>query len=260
MKTVSFINLKGGVGKTTISVHFAYAVSKMFPDIRILFIDNDKQGNASRWLKSPDDSPDNNGTLAHLIMGDTNNAKDVIHPSKYENIDIIPADMGLLDANVALTKNEEVNQTTILKTAIAPVLEDYDLCVVDNPPDINISVFNTLSITDDVVIVSTPDEDSLDGLKLMLQQIKDVQQFNPNINLKGALLNFYTPLYPDIFNIIGGLRDNNIPIFDTKIHYASKPARAHLAYCRRNHITIFEKNPQCRVAHDFKGFVKEFFS
>lgn len=49
MKTISFINLKGGVGKTTISTNFAYALAESC-GLRILFIDNDKQGNATAFL------------------------------------------------------------------------------------------------------------------------------------------------------------------------------------------------------------------
>ena len=48
MKTISFINLKGGVGKTTLSTWLAYLLAESW-DVRVLFIDNDKQGNASRW-------------------------------------------------------------------------------------------------------------------------------------------------------------------------------------------------------------------
>ncbi|MBQ5921362.1 MAG: AAA family ATPase, partial [Selenomonadaceae bacterium] len=69
--------------------------------------------------------------------------------------------------------------------------DKYKLCIIDNPPDINLSVFNTLSITDDVVIVTTTEKDSLDGMYLMLQQVKSLQQYNPYLNLKGLLINQY---------------------------------------------------------------------
>ena len=49
MKTISCINLKGGVGKTTIVTNAAFALAN-FWGARILVIDNDKQGNASLFL------------------------------------------------------------------------------------------------------------------------------------------------------------------------------------------------------------------
>ncbi len=59
MRTVSFINFKGGVGKTTVSTNFAYAIFCMLRDsgVRILFIDNDKQGNATE-VHNPSGMPD----------------------------------------------------------------------------------------------------------------------------------------------------------------------------------------------------------
>ena len=63
MKTISFINLKGGVGKTTISTWLAYLLAESW-DLRVLFIDNDKQGNASRWLGADE----RKGTLTNILM------------------------------------------------------------------------------------------------------------------------------------------------------------------------------------------------
>lgn len=49
MTTISIINLKGGVAKTVTSVVFAYILAVVF-GFKVLLIDNDKQGNASRYL------------------------------------------------------------------------------------------------------------------------------------------------------------------------------------------------------------------
>ena len=51
MKTFSFINKKGGVGKTTITVNLAYAIAESC-DLRVLVIDNDDQGNDSQFFDS----------------------------------------------------------------------------------------------------------------------------------------------------------------------------------------------------------------
>ena len=130
MKTISFINLKGGVGKTTI-----------------------------------------------------------LQKSQYPNIDFIAADMGLVEANYAVIGDQETRQDLILKNALAEIADDYAVCVIDNPPDINMSVFNALACTDDVIIVTLLELDSIEGIRKMRDQITDVQQFNPGLSIKGVLVN-----------------------------------------------------------------------
>ncbi|MBR3624094.1 MAG: AAA family ATPase [Selenomonadaceae bacterium] len=251
MKTVSFINFKGGVGKTTISVNTAYALSNTLENIKVLFIDNDKQGNASNWLGADLSK----GSIAHLMMGDAT-VKEIIQHTNYQNMDLIPADNGLIDVQSALIKNESVNQATILKNALKAVEKDYDICIVDNPPDINVSVLNALAITDEVVIVTTPDPDSLSGADQMLKQINMVKALNKRLTIRGILVNSYTS-DDSTFTALDDLKGYELPIFKTKIHYATKSAKKNLILARRSNKTIFEQYPNCLVARDIWQFTKE---
>lgn len=63
MKTISLINLKGGVGKTMLATNLAYLLAESW-ELRTLVIDNDKQGNASRWLGADETK----GTLSNILM------------------------------------------------------------------------------------------------------------------------------------------------------------------------------------------------
>lgn len=251
MKTISFINLKGGVGKTTISTNFAYALAEAC-DLRVLFIDNDKQGNATNWL----DGADNAGSITNLMIGDAT-VEEVIQHSRYPNIDFISADMGLIDANAYLIKNEEIDQANILKNALRPIVDKYDICVIDNPPDINMSVFNSLNISDDVVIVTTTDYDSQMGVYQMVNQLELARTFNENLNLRGVLINNYLPDKLTT-QLIDELRTKGLPIFLTKIHYATRSARKHMALARHEKKSLFEVYPNCLVARDMWKFMKEF--
>ena len=135
MKTLSFINLKGGVGKTTIATNLAYLVAESW-GLRVLFVDNDKQGNASRWFGADEEK----GTLTNILM-DGANASDVLQHSRYEGIDFIASDIGLIEANYAVIGDQETRQDVILKNALEEIAGNYDLCIIDNPPDVNMSVF-----------------------------------------------------------------------------------------------------------------------
>ena len=113
MKTVSIINLKGGVAKTLTTVSMAYALSQQH-NARVLVVDNDKQGNASKAFgvyNSEDKS------IADLMLNRDADLAEVIQHTKYDRIDVIPANMTLLTANI-----EQCNTEVTLQTSFTMVL------------------------------------------------------------------------------------------------------------------------------------------
>jgi len=254
MRTVSFINFKGGVGKTTVSTNFAYAISCMLKNsgIRILFIDNDKQGNASDWFEADRQY----GTIANVLMGDVPVRK-VIQHTRYECIDLIAADTGLIEANTILMQGGSCNEAVILREALQEVAGDYDLCIIDNPPDINMSVLNALSITDDVIIVTFPEKDSLAGAKEIMGQIKQVKKLNKGLNLSGILVNAFSG-HQTVYQCIDEMKNKHLPVFRTKIHYANKEAKNFLNVARQGKKSIFEVSPSCVIARDIFDFSREY--
>ena len=254
MRTVSFINFKGGVGKTTVSTNFAYAIFCMLRDsgVRILFIDNDKQGNASDWFEADKQY----GTIANVLMGDVPVRK-VIQHTRYECIDLIAADTGLMEANAHLLEGENGNEAVILREALQEVAGDYDLCIIDNPPDINMSVLNALSITDDVIIVTFPEKDSLAGAKEILGHIKQVKKFNRGLTLSGILVNAFSG-HKSVYQCIDEMKNKHLPVYRTKIHYADREAKNFLNVARQGKKSIFEVSPCCKIARDIFDFSREY--
>ena len=254
MRTVSFINFKGGVGKTTVSTNFAYAIFCMLRDsgVRILFIDNDKQGNASDWFEADRQY----GTIANVLMGDVPVRK-VIQHTRYEGIDLIAADTGLMEANAHLLEGGNGNEAVILREALQEVAGEYDLCIIDNPPDINMSVLNALSITDDVIIVTFPEKDSLAGAKEILGHIKQVKKFNRGLTLSGILVNAFSG-HKTVYQCIDEMKNKHLPVYRTKIHYADREAKNFLNVARQGKKSIFEVSPCCKVARDIFDFSLEY--
>ena len=183
MKTISIINLKGGVGKTTTAVNLAYALGEEM-GYRVLLIDNDKQGNASQHYGVHSyDVP----SIADIFEGRATCLSDVIEHTGYDNIDMIPANMDLLDANVHLIY-DEVPRQQILRDALGVVQDDYDFCIIDNAPDINMTTINALAASDFVVVPVNSDAYATDGIDRMMDIIDDARKFNPDIALAGCVL------------------------------------------------------------------------
>ena len=161
MKTISIINLKGGVAKTISAVNIAHILA-VIHNKRVLLVDNDKQGNASKMFNLHSyDEP----SVAEVLTDRSASLEAIITPTQYKNLDLIPANMNLLRANLQILLDSSRPQQTRFRTAFKAILSDYDYCIIDNAPDINISTINALVASDDVMIPIKIDKFAFDGLK-----------------------------------------------------------------------------------------------
>lgn len=170
MKTISILNLKGGVAKTFTAANMAYELYRR--GYKVLLIDNNKQGNLSKAYSRYD--AENVAPVTRLLAGDWENADELIQHTEYEGIDIVTANMSLFGATWNLTKEDSENQIERYKALVYAKMQyygdctiygKYDYCIIDNPPDIGLNVVNALAITDEVIVPVKVDEDALEGLE-----------------------------------------------------------------------------------------------
>lgn len=187
MRTIAIINLKGGVAKTTSSINIAYILNQK--GYKVLLVDNDKQGDCSRGLDRR--SPESVG-IDEIMTEEDPDMEKLIQNTNYENLDIITANLNLLKANLEASMDLTRVQQTRLKKAVERVKEDYDFCVIDNAPDINISVINALAAADDVLIPIEIDDNTMEGMGELLKQIDTIKRdWNPemkNVNTTNTIL------------------------------------------------------------------------
>lgn len=183
MKTISIINLKGGVAKTLSAVNMAHILAAVH-NKRVLLVDNDKQGNASKMfgLHSYEKK-----SVADILTEKAPALDEIIAPTRYENLDLIPANMNLLRANLAVMVDNTRQRETRFKKAFRAISGDYDFCIIDNAPDINISTINALVASDDVLIPIKIDKFAFDGLAELREQIDNTREdLNPALCLPRA--------------------------------------------------------------------------
>ena len=260
MRTIGFINWKGGVGKTSIAINTAYALAESW-GARVLFIDMDKQANASYWFGAAEGK----GTLSNILVRGTDAAEvsnippmtvqEVIQKTRYENIDLISSAPNLLDVNLAILKNKVGRQDNILKEALKPIQGNYDVCIVDNPPDSNIAVLNGLEIIDDVIVVTLPNRFSLNGIEQLEQEIKNYNAIlNLKIKIRGVLVNQFTAT-DGCYEILRELRTRGYKIFP---HIrGGKPTQNWLDRVINERKSIYELSPRCSFARDLLKFIEE---
>ncbi len=249
MKTISVINLKGGVAKTITAVSMAHILAAQYQK-RVLLVDNDKQGNSSKTfgVHSYDRK-----SLSDVLTVRGLDIREVIQKTRFGNIDILPANMSLIRANMEVMMDSQRPQQTRLRSALEPVSGNYDFCIIDNAPDINISVVNALVASDDVIIPVRIDEYAFDGLDELLEQIGNTRDdLNPGLCLAGCLITSFQRTDADRQGEVW-LREKGYPVFDTHIRYSEKVTESTFARS-----PIVEYSPRSGAALDYTAFVREF--
>lgn len=244
MRTIEFINWKGGVGKTMLSINTAYYFAHQ-EELNVLFIDMDKQGNASTWF----DADPNNPTLADIFRRSAS-IDEVIQPTRYENIDLVAADASLLDVNIEILKDPTGRQDNILKEALLPIIDDYQICIIDNPPDSNIPVLNGLTMVDDIIAVTLPNEFSMNGISQLQGELDNYnEQLGLNLTIEGVVVNQMTSYDFTVYEKLSK-RYRMLPSIR-----GGKCTQRWLDKVVNTHQSIYEVCPQSGYARDLNKFL-----
>lgn len=190
MKILTFFNIKGGIGKTTLTLLTAYKLAK--ENKKILLIDADLQANLTQYIYKTNHT---DKTMVNAII-DNVNASDLIIKSPnelYQTIDLIPGDIELciLAENMALEKDKNLLVAKWFKRNIE-ILKQYDYIFVDLSPSIDLLNRNFLYIMDSIVIpMSHGDLASIRGAELFNKlYLADLEKLGlEDTSKKGVLLN-----------------------------------------------------------------------
>ena len=158
--TTAFINFKGGVYKSTSSLHFAQHMA--IQGYKVLFIDADSQATSTQFFGIiPDDISNDASTIAPCLTGEVSTLSSSIIKTCWEGIDLIPANLGLYDAEIGVpirvTRGELGNDFySLLRDAIETVKNEYDVVVIDAPPSLGIVSMNVVYAADGLVVPTPP--------------------------------------------------------------------------------------------------------
>ena len=252
MKTISIINLKGGVAKTLTADNMAHVLA-VFHNKRVLLVDNDKQGNTSKSFgaHSYDDK-----SISDILTARRLDPREVIKKTRFENIHVIPANMTLIRANMEVLMDSTRPQQTRLRDALNTIAAEdfYDYCIIDNAPDINISTINALVASDDVIIPIKIDKYAFDGLAELKEQIEDTRDdLNPRLRLAGCLITCFQRTEADRQGEAWLKAQPEYPVFDTHIRYSEKVTESTFLES-----PIAEYSRRSGTATDYIAFVREY--
>lgn len=176
-------NQKGGVGKTTTTINLAAALAEY--GRKVLVVDFDPQGAASAGLGVNARALDR--TIYNELIASKPDIKSVIVPTSVPNLDIVPANIDLSAAEIILIN--EVAREQSLARVLRPVLDDYDLIIIDCQPSLGLLTINALTAAHGVIIPLEAEYFAMRGVALLTEQIERIQdRLNPRLQLDGVLL------------------------------------------------------------------------
>ena len=197
-RIVSFINYKGGTGKTTIAVETAATLAKK-QGFKVLLVDLDPQTNASFYLVSEanwEEWAGSRGSLKNIfqsaIKDEEIDVASLIMENLYDCIDLLPSHLDLLPVDLELAAKwgaQSSEAKMIIKDSLGPVITDrgYDFVVIDCPPNLNLVTQNALMLSDSYAVVCLPEYFSVRGIGLIETQIGNMmEQVNRNLVRFGA--------------------------------------------------------------------------
>ena len=252
MNIIAFANQKGGVGKTSLCLHTAGALSQA--DNRVLVVDMDQQGNLSSTFVNNIHTLEH--TIADVLLKDTDVPIDsVIHKTTFDHLDIMPSNLMLSDLDARLAGDDDAQY--YLAEAIAKLNGRYDWVLIDCPPSLGRATRMALVATHGVVVPIECQEWAFKGSQQILSFIERVKgRVNPNLRFLGFVINKFSParrLEQDYYNALQEQYAGHV--FTTEFHNVVVFAEAAAA-----HQPITHYRPKSEHAETFRKFALELIS
>jgi chromosome partitioning protein len=192
MRTVAFLNKKGGVGKTSACHHLSGALGQK--GLRVLLVDADPQASLTQGLLGPEAARtiDPRRTIA-TIFDEAGGppVAELIRGTAVAGVSLLPGSEAMEDLNV--TRPSETGPLQFaLRDALTEVADGYDLTLIDCPPNVQLCSWAALVAADGAVVPLQAEDYGAQGLVAIRRSMnRVVAEANPQLRLIGYLITMF---------------------------------------------------------------------
>ncbi len=245
-----FLNFKGGTGKSVISANYGYKLAQI--GFKVLMVDLDPQGHLTKCLgRNPEEFTK---TLFNVIIN-KDPIQSALASTSLPNLELIPANLSLSPIELSLTSLHA--REFKLRRALESIKDNYDLIILDAPPNIGLLNLNAILAVDDLLVPVLADFLSYDGLKILFETLKDIEvDFDYELNSIRIFLNRFNESMNICIRSRDAIRKNYSEyVCDTVIRQNTT-----LSDATAQGKLIFEIAPNSRAAKDINKLVNEIFN
>ena len=269
---VALINMKGGVGKSTLAVNLAWEMATVPWNKRVLVLDLDPQFNCSQYLVGA-------SQMEEIISSGQPTVWDILEqltevpgrPSARINpvdavisvyasrsagsIDLIPSRLEL-----SQSLRNPAGKERLLRQAVDQLETEYDLVIIDCAPTESMLTTAAYLLADFLLIPVRPEYLSSIGLPLLEQSLKDFAKLHPGnspaiLGLAFNAISGYAPEEVISRNSVQGLaRVNGWPVFDEEVSYSKSFPKS----AREGRPIFWTSYARSKTKVNFHRFAREF--